>query len=165
MKILWSLLGLLLMAITVGIPNAAIASSDYPPPLSFSNAELQGREFINWEVRAAEFSNANLTGANFTGADARGAVFSASVARDTIFHGANLSTGLLDMTDFTRADLSDALLVDTIMLRSTFKGATIDGADFSGALLDGAQIRELCTIATGTNPTTGVKTRDSLGCR
>jgi uncharacterized protein YjbI with pentapeptide repeats len=154
--------GCLLMFL--GLPMPAIAQ-DYAPPLSFSNAELRGRDFRGWEIRAAEFSNANLSEADFTGADARGAIFSASVARETNFHGVDFSTGMLDSTDFTRADLSDAVLVDTIMLRSTFDDADITGADFSGAMLDGVQVRKLCAIATGTNSQTGVATRDSLGCR
>lgn len=148
----------------VWMPALAIAQ-DYAPPLSFSNAELRGRDFQGWEIRAAEFSNANLSEANFAGADARGAIFSASVARETNFHGVDFSTGMLDSTDFTGADFSDAVLVDTIMLRSTFDEADITGADFSGAMLDGTQLRKLCAIASGTNSQTGVATRDSLGCR
>lgn len=142
--------------VVVCLVASPVWAQDYAPPLSFSNAELRGRDFRGWEIRAAEFSNANLSEADFSGADARGAIFSASVARKTNFHGVDFSTGLLDMTDFSDADLTDTILVDTIMLRSTFDGADITGADFSGAMLDGAQVRALCQSAAGINPTTGV---------
>ena len=141
------LLGLVGLAILLTPTPVLAQATTYPPPLSFSNAELRGRDFRGWEIQAAEFSNANLSEADFTGADARGAIFSASVARATNFHGVNFSTGMLDMTDFSRADLSDAILVDTIMLRSTFADVDIHGADSSGALLDRAQVRDLCAIA------------------
>lgn len=137
----------------------------YAPPLSYSNAELKGQDFSGQQLRAAEFSNANLELTNFSQADVRGAIFSGSVATDANFHGVDFTTGLLDSVSFTRSDLSDAILVDTILFRTTFDGANIEGADFSGAILDGAQVRELCRVATGVNSQTGVETRQSLGCR
>ncbi len=81
------------------------------------------------------------------------------------FHGADFTTGMLDSVSFTRTDLSDAVLVDTILLRVTFDDTNIARADFSGAILDGAQARQLCPRAAGINSKTGVATRTSLGCR
>jgi uncharacterized protein YjbI with pentapeptide repeats len=72
---------------------------------------------------------------------------------------------MIDQVKFTKADLSDAILAETILLRSTFEGADITGADFSDAIMDGAQVKELCTKASGINSQTGISTRDSLGCR
>lgn len=41
---------------------------------------------------------------------------------------------------------------------------SIEGADFTDALLRKDVQMNLCKIAKGTNPTTGVDTRESLGC-
>ena len=160
---LWAGLVIIVLG-CVGMPSSAQAL-DYPPPLSFSNAELTGKDFSGQEMRAAEFSNANLELTNFSQADVRGAIFSGSVATEANFHRTDFSTGMLDSVKFDRTDLSDAILVDTILFRSTFEHVDITGADFSGAILDGAQVRELCAIATGVNSKTGIATRDSLGCR
>lgn len=156
---------LLVLAVGFCLCSRPAAASDYPPPLSFSNAELKGRDFSGQQLRAAEFSNANLELTNFSAADVRGAIFSGSVATDANFHAADFTTGMLDSVSFTRSDLSDAVLVNTILLRATFDDANIAGADFSGAILDGAQARQLCKTAAGVNSKTGVATRDSLACR
>ncbi len=136
----------------------------YPPPLSFSNAELSHQDFSGQVLRTAEFSNANMEWANFAQANLQGAVLSASVMVKANLRGANLSNALADMVNFTGADLRDALLTEAILLRSNFTDVTIAGADFTDAILDGVQIKALCKIATGTNAITGVSTYDSLGC-
>jgi len=156
-----------LLALTIFIlPRPALAQSKYyAPPLSFSNAELTRRDFSGQMLRAAEFSNANMDLTNFSNADLRGAIMSASVMTQANLHGANLTNAMIDQVKFTKADLSDAILAETILLRSTFEGADITGADFSDAIMDGAQVKELCTKASGINSQTGIFTRDSLGCR
>ncbi|PZU99440.1 MAG: hypothetical protein DCE90_01715 [Pseudanabaena sp.] len=133
--------------------------------LSFSHAQLKGRDFSGRMLAGSGFANANMEGANFENADVRGSVFSASILRNANLRGTDFSGGLLDQTDFAKADLSDALLVETILLRSTFDFVNIDGADFSDAIMDGSQRKWLCSKAKGTNSKTGVATRDSLECK
>lgn len=140
-------------------------SGQYAPPPSYSNAELADHDFSGQSLRVAEFSNTNLNRANFTHADLTGAVMSASTMTETNFQGADLTQAMLDQVKMVRTDLRNAILANTILLRSTFEAVDITGADFSEAILDGAQMRQLCQVASGVNAQTGVPTRDSLGCR
>jgi len=52
-----------------------------------------------------------------------------------------------------------------MLMNSKFTGAEISGADFTDAVLDLPQQKALCSRASGSNPRTGVDTRDSLNCR
>ncbi len=148
------------IALLLASPLNAQAAS-----LSFSHAQLKGRDFSGQSLFGSGFANANMEEANFENADVRGSVFSASILRNANLRGTDFSSGLLDQTDFAKADLSDALLIETILLRSTFDFVNIDGADFTDAIMDGSQRKWLCSKAKGTNSKTGVDTRDSLDCK
>lgn len=65
----------------------------------------------------------------------------------------------------TKADLSDARLEGAIVSSTIFDNVTIVGTDFTDTIIRKDINDYLCSIASGTNPTTGVETRDSLLCQ
>jgi uncharacterized protein YjbI with pentapeptide repeats len=71
----------------------------------------------------------------------------------------------LESADLEDADFSNAILEGALVTNAQFRGNIIDGSDWTDVLLRKDQLKYLCSIASGTNPATGVDTRESLGCR
>merc|ERR1719382_1990992 len=103
--------------------------------------------------------------ASLKGANLRGAYFMKVVAYRTNFEGADMTDVLADRGVFVEANLKNAVLVRSVFTSSDLRDANIEGADFTDALLDRDDQEKLCSVASGKNPTTGVDTRRSLGCR
>ncbi len=132
---------------------------------AFDDVQLRTKDYAGQSLVQAEFSDARLEGASFEGADLRGAVFNGTVLKNANLRGVDFSDGIAYITDMSGADLSDGIFTSAMMLKSSFRNATVTGADFSYAMLDRDQAMRLCETASGINPVTGADTRESLGCR
>jgi uncharacterized protein YjbI with pentapeptide repeats len=159
------LLGLVLAAAGLfAIPEQALAIT--APELRGQRSvqdlqpDLHGRN-----LQQKEFLKATMQGYDLSDADLRGAVFNTTDLQDADLRGANLEDVVAFATRFDNADLRGAVLRNAMLMNSKFTGAQIEGADFSDAVLDLPQQKALCARANGSNPSTGVLTRDSLACR
>ena len=120
----------------------------------FSHQDLTNTSFDHTNLRGSDFSSSKLVGVRFFGANLSG----------VNFEGADLRSADLESTRLTRANLKDAVLQGAYMTNVMLQGANIEGADFTDVLLSPNTEKSLCAIATGTNPTTGRKTKDTLFC-
>ena len=159
------LLGLLLtlpialLALTALMPvPPALAAMDYAKQV------LIGADFHGADLRGVTFSLTNLREANFAGADLRNASLFGAKLQDADFTGADLRDATLDSAVFEGTDLRNARLDDAFAFNTRFLNVRIDGADFTNVPLRGDALKRLCALATGTNPSSGRATRDTLGC-
>jgi Pentapeptide repeats (9 copies) len=181
-----------LVTLTIGSPMAALAvSGDDSGASSAANAKLTtgGASTLQSGRTISITRGVNLDNSNFRGQNLKGVAFQQSVVRDTDFRDCNLvgasffdatldgsnfenadmSLANVEMAQFRRANLRNTILKEMYVSGSTlFEGVKdIENSDWSETFLRKDQQKYLCSLpsAKGTNPVTGVDTRESLACK
>eukprot|EP00238_Polyblepharides_amylifera_P011524 CAMPEP_0196580832 /NCGR_PEP_ID=MMETSP1081-20130531/30904_1 /TAXON_ID=36882 /ORGANISM="Pyramimonas amylifera, Strain CCMP720" /LENGTH=186 /DNA_ID=CAMNT_0041900833 /DNA_START=354 /DNA_END=914 /DNA_ORIENTATION=- len=129
-----------------------------------SKADHDKEDYSHEDLVGAIFAEAGLKEANFEGSDLRAAAFSRSVMYKANLSGADLTDTMMDYVVLRGANMRGSLLINTNFIRSDLGEVDATDADFTDAIIDKYQLKSLCATASGTNPVTGVDTRESLRC-
>jgi uncharacterized protein YjbI with pentapeptide repeats len=152
------LLPLALLVCLLFGPAPAQAAMDYAKQV------LIGHDFAGADLRGVTFNLTNLRESDFHGADLRGASLFGAKLQDADLSDADLSDATLDAAVFDGTDLRNAVLENAFAFNTKFSNVLIEGADFTNVPLRGDVLKRLCAAASGTNPSTGRLTRDTLAC-
>ena len=161
-KLLFGFLAVILW-LAMAFPVQAVLDQGEEVP-NYVRADITGIDLHGEDLSKSSIAGAVVRNANLSDVDLHGTVLTLSDLKGSNLQGIDLSDTLSDRVNFQRTDLRNAVLTNMIASGSSFAGASIEGADFTYAVLDSDDQRNLCKVASGINPTTGIATKESLEC-
>ena len=144
--------------IVLCFPDFSLAALDY------GKQSLLGFDFSGSDLREATFYLTDLQDANLSNCDLQGASLYGAKLKNTDLSNSNLREVTLDSAALDSTDLTNTNLEDSFAFSTQFKNVKIEGADFTNVYLPNDVLKNFCTKAKGTNPFTGRKTSETLGC-
>jgi hypothetical protein len=129
-----------------------------------TKAEHINEDFSHSDLVGAIYTEGDLRGSDFSGSDLRAAIFSRAIMPGVNFEGSDMQNAFLDYVVLRGSNFRGVVATGANFVRSDLGDCDVTDADFSEAVIDRYQNIQLCETASGTNPVTGVDTRQSLMC-
>ena len=165
LKRYWQAIGITISVLAFlmgGFATPAIAQDN---SVDYTLTNQAGMDFSGMDLSGTSFAAADARDANFEGADMSGTILTKATFLRTNLKGADFTKTFADRVFFDGSDMTNVVFIEAIATSSSFADTIITGADFSDAIIDRIQVKRMCERADGINPTTGISTRESLGCR
>jgi uncharacterized protein YjbI with pentapeptide repeats len=146
-------------------PTAATAVSG--GGLDYAGIDISGQDFSNSKTyKGKDFTQVLAKATNFANSNLQGCRFYKAYLVNANFKGADIRGAALEDTSMDGADLTDTIASGAYFSASLFDIGKATNADFTDCSIPPKTLTRFCERedVTGTNPTTGVDTRDSLMC-
>ena len=129
--------------------------------------DLRQCSLANSKAAGFDLSGVIMTDTDVSGSNFKEAYFSKGYLQESNFQNADFSNAIVDRASFKGSDLKGAIFNNAVLTGTSFENANVENADFSDAYIGDFDIRNLCKNPTlkGENPTTGMDTRVSVGCK
>jgi uncharacterized protein YjbI with pentapeptide repeats len=134
------------------VPDAFAQTQSCQAPTVPSCPAATGKDYSNQNLTDQNFSRKDLTGANFTNAILNGAQFVGTTLKNAVFSGASLAPSAKQNVNFTAADLTGACFQNTKLTRANLQFANVTCTDFSNADLTNAVFALLPKIVPAAAP-------------
>jgi len=150
--------------ITFGTVGSAWAVSG--GGLDYANLDITGQDFSGSNYKGKDFTQVIAKGTKFSKSNLQGCRFYKAYLVNADFEGADTRGASFEDTSMDNANLRNINAVGAYFGQSLLDVASMEGGDFSDSSVPIKTLKLVCERedVKGTNPTTGVSTRESLMC-